>query len=337
MRKVEPDAELRTPFNAILAVLQDEQKDFPRVFLQRFSDLDPASLKALRETWPKLTLTRKNFLMAGLFSLLDSDTLVSFDEIGRAFIDDADPEVRAGALRLLSESDDPKLVPIFIDILKQDADLAPRREAANLLGEFVMLGELEELPPDQHRGVEDALLAVASGSDASVLCRSALEAVGYSARPEVHNLIEAAYRRTESDWVASALTAMGRSSDESWEPHVLDMLLNEEPRIRLAAVEAAGQLSLDSAALVLLRLLEDEDDDLVTAAAIWSLSQIGGEDARIYLQTLLDQAVDPEQIEFLEDALDNLTFTDELNHFDLMEIDPDVEDDEKIDRTDSAF
>jgi len=60
-----------------------------------------------------------------------------------------------------------------------------------------------------------------------------------------------------------------------------------------------------------LRLLEDEDDDEVSGAAIWSLSQIGGEDVRTYLENLLDQSEDEEQTEFLEEALDNLSFTED--------------------------
>jgi hypothetical protein len=39
----------------------------------------------------------------------------------------------------------------------------------------------------------------------------------------------------------------------------------------------------------MLQMLEDEEeDDDVVSAAIWSLSQIGGEDARIYLVNLIE-------------------------------------------------
>jgi hypothetical protein len=37
---------------------------------------------------------------------------------------------------------------------------------------------------------------------------------------------------------------------------------------------------------------------------------------------LLDQTEDDEQIEFLEDALDNLAFTEDLDRFDLLAFDP---------------
>jgi glutathionylspermidine synthase len=70
-------------------------------------------------------------------------------------------------------------------------------------------------------------------------------------------------------------------------------------------------------------MLEDEEDQAVTTAALWSMSQIGGEEIRIYLQSLLDKAEDDAQIEFLEDALDNLTFTEDQERFSLIALDPD--------------
>jgi HEAT repeat protein len=100
-------------------------------------------------------------------------------------------------------------------------------------------------------------------------------------------------------------------------------------------VQAAGELSIADARPILLNLLDDEDDDGITEAAIWSLSEIGGEDVRVYLENLLDQLgdEDEEQIEFLQDALDNLTFTEDLEKFDLLALDADYDflEDEKKD------
>lgn len=63
----------------------------------------------------------------------------------------------------------------------------------------------------------------------------------------------------------------------------------------------------------------------MTMAAIWALSQIGGEDARAYILSLLDNAEDEETAEFLEDALDNLDLNEQLNRFDMMSLDEDDE------------
>src|SRR5258706_12375789 len=98
----------QTAFQAILDSLQDPKNEFPRAYLQHFSDIDPVSLKSLMALWPRLKLARNLSLVDGFLSLMDSNTLVWFEDIGRALLDDAQSEVRARALRLLAESDDPR-------------------------------------------------------------------------------------------------------------------------------------------------------------------------------------------------------------------------------------
>jgi HEAT repeat protein len=313
----------QTTFQAVLESLQDAKKNFPRALLQHFSDLTPESLAELLQVWPRLKPARKTQLLDGLVDLMDSDTLVSFEELGRALLNDADPGIRARAIRLLAESDDPKLVDALVGVLSDDADLGPRVEAAHLLGEFVLLGELDELPEDLHRKAEQALMMVAGSEEHAALRRASLEAVGCSSRVEVETLIHSAFQRSDPAWVASALTAMGRSNDAQYGDEVVGMLLHEDPRIRLAAVRAAGELGTEAARPILLgTLLEgEEDDDEVIAAAIWSLSQIGGEDVRACLVDLLDRTEDEEVSEFIEDALENLDFTEELEKFDLLDLD----------------
>lgn len=314
----------QTSFQSVLNSLLETEKDIPLRSLTFFSDIDPDSLKDFLEVWPRISPPRKLLLLDQLLILLDSDTLVSFDDTARALLNDADGEVRARVLRLLAESDDPKLVPTFISILKNDKELAPRIEAATLLGEFVRLGELDELPERLHRDAENSLLAIESGDEKPGLRRRALESLGYSERPEAATVIESAFHRQDPEWKTSALIAMGRSNDaERWEDSVLSMLLSEDPRTRHAAVEAAGELRLDSARTILLGMMDDEDDDEVISAIIWSLSQIGGDDVRIFLLDLVDKSEDEDLTEFLEDALSNLDFTEELDRFDLLSLDGD--------------
>ncbi len=313
----------RVPFQTVVEALLDG-KDFPRRYIQYFSDIDPASLSLLMQAWPQVKPSRKRSLLKQMEANLEEDTLVSYDDLARALLTDPDSSIRAAAIRLLAESEDPKLVPSLVKILEADDDSATRAEAATALGQFVMLGELEEIPEKVHRQVEDALLHAASAEDREI-ARRAVEGLGFSSRPEVPPLIESAFRRADHGWRASALFAMGRSNDDRWQEHVLSMLVSEDSHERLAAVQAAGELGLAAARSMLIRLLEEEEDDTITSAAIWSLSEIGGEDARTYLESLLDMTDDEEQVEFLEEALENLEFTEDLERFDLMAFDPEDE------------
>jgi HEAT repeat protein len=312
-------------FQKVLDALLSESKDFPRHYLQEFSDIGSDELQSLLDAWARIKPNRKLTLLGELDTLADADTLVSFDDLARALLTDSDPHIRVRAIRLLDESEDTKLVPIFLDLLKNDSDANVRVEAANVLNLFVDLGELEEIPENTYHEIEDALLASANSEDELRVRRAALESLGYSSRPEVSTLIESAFHREDPNWRASALVAMGRSADERWEEDVTASLISDNDRVKQAAAQAAGELSLRSARPILLMMLgEDEDSDL-TSAVIWSLSQIGGEDVRTYLENLLDQMEDEEQIEFLEEALDNLAFTEDLDRFDLIAIDPDDE------------
>lgn len=318
--------EPQVPFQRVVDALLD-RPELPAAYLQYFSDMDPASLKTLMEAWPRIEPARKHSLLAQLEVLIDENTLVSFDDLARTLLEDPDPEVRQRALRLLAESEDPKLVPVYVRMMQQDANEEVRADAAGSLAEFVMLGELEQISPKVHRAAEDALLLTANSEDVAVVRRRALESLGYSSRPEVVTLIESAFNRQNPDWKASALFAMGRSNDDRWQDHILQMLVNEYEGIRLAAVQAAGELALRVASPLLIRLLDDEDDDEVAGAAIWSLSQIGGEDARLILDNLVGETDDEDLTAFLEEALENLAFTEDLERFDLLAFDPEEADD----------
>ena len=322
-------------FQSVLDHLLDSKKDIPQSHLRHYSDLDPKSLRLFLDIWPRVTPERKLLLLDHLLSHLDSDTLVSYEDIGRELLRDTDGEIRARAIGLLAEANDPKLVPPLLEIFLTDSVLAPRIEAANLLGEFVLLGELEELNEAMQHQIEDALISVIRSEENPTLRRHALEALGYSSREETVNILESAYQREDPAWIASALHAMGRSHDNRWNDSVVSKLLDNDPRIRFAAAEAAGELVIEEASPIMLQMLEDEEeDDDVVSAAIWSLSQIGGEDARVYLLNLLEQTEDEETIEFLEDAIENLDFNEELNHFDLLSLNEDDEDLDEVEDLD---
>jgi len=320
-------------FQSVLDHLLDSKKDIPQNHLQIYSDLDPKSLRLFMDIWSSVKPERKLLLLSELLKNLDTDNIVNYEEIGRSLLKDADGEVRALAIGLLAESNDPKLASTLIDIFLTDTELAPRMEAATLLGEFVLLAELEELDEKLKARIEDALISIIRSEDNPALRKRALESLGYSSRDEMVNIIETAFQRADPTWAASALRAMGRSHDDRWNDDVVSKLLDEDPRIRFAAAEAAGELNIEAAAPIMLQMLEDEEeDDDVISATIWSLSQIGGDDARIYIVNLIENTEDEDLVAFLEDALENLDFNEELDKFDLLSLDEDdLEDLDELD------
>src|SRR5215211_6392187 len=206
-----------TSFQTVLDALLADRKEFPRRYLQEFSDIGTLELQTLLDVWPRVTTNRKLTLLEELDALAENDTLVSFDDLARALLTDPEPQVRTRAIRLLDEYEDPKVVPSYLDMLKNDPDVNVRMEAANALNLFVDLGELEEIPGSIYHQVEDSLLASAASEDNVRVRRVALESLGYSSRPEVVTLIESAFHREDPNWRASAIIAMGRSADDRWE------------------------------------------------------------------------------------------------------------------------
>jgi HEAT repeat protein len=209
---------------------------------------------------------------------------------------------------------------MYLEMVEIDNDPKVRAAAAAALGKFVYLGEVDEIPDDLDREVEECLLRVTQGQDEDLVRRRALESLGFSNRKEVPQLIQAAFDSGQRDWISSSLYAMGRSANEVWREHVLSMINSTFPSVRMEAARAAGELELSEATSELLELLDDDNVD-VRSAAIWSLSQIGGAGVRTILEEMQEQTDDDEEAEFLITALDNLDFTEEMAVFTLFDID----------------
>jgi HEAT repeat protein len=216
-------------------------------------------------------------------------------------------------------------VPILIDMMENDADHQVRATAASALGMFEYMGELEEIPEETHELIEDKLLAVTQSDDHPLVRRRALESLGFSSREEVADLLRESYERGNNEWLASALFAMGRSAEEKWGPAIMRMFGNDEPSVREEAVRAAGELELAAARDNLMEIATEDPDEDVQMAAIWSLSQIGGAGVRPLLERMFEELEDEELADFIEEALENLSFTEDMASFDMFDIDVDQE------------
>lgn len=302
------------PFQQLLEALLDTETPFHPRYLYRLSDLDAAEMEMLSQAWEKVPAWRRKALMEDIETMGENDYLLSYEAIAQFAIQDENPEVRLPAVRALSEFENPAMIDPFIDMLYKDPDHLVRAAVASALGKFVYLGEIEEIPEKDLRRVEDALLSVTAGSDEILVRRRALEALSFSSREEVPPLIEQAYNSSERDWLVTALFAMGRSANERWKPAVMAHLEDSFPAVRAEAARAAGELEITSARRKLVELLDDPDEN-VRAASIWSLSQIGGQGVRQILERLYQETDDDQEAEFIESALDNLAFTEDVQIF----------------------
>lgn len=321
----EEELEDQIDFNDVIDALLDESVSFPAKYLSRMSGLEGMELEQLEETWPQIALLRRQHLLEDMESLQDGSFLVEFDEVFKLGLDDEHPLVKQIAIRGLWESEDPTVALKLIHILQNDPNPEVCAQAAGGFGKFIYLGELEEIDQTISKRMTQQLIDIVSSNDPEIVRRRALESLGFSSNPKVSELIEAAHNKQRENWTISALIAMGRSANAQWIPQIIENLSHEEAQIRIEAAQSAGLLAAQESVPHLLQQIDDPEED-VRLAAIWAMSEVGGLDARAALEGLLKKSQDENEIEFLEEALENLDFNElniDFEMFDIEGEDPD--------------
>lgn len=306
------------PFTDTLRDLADEKYPPAKDDLRTLADLSDGKLEEFKKLWEKLAVGRRLIIMTTLGELAEEDLTMHFSAVGWIGLRDSNASIRAAGMHNLIGDEDPELVPVFLKLLTNDPSPEVREAAAIGLGTFVYLGALEEVEPELVAPIEETLLAVVNGDDVLEVRRRALESVGYSPRAEVSAAIQTAYRSPDEPLKISAMFAMGRTLDNQWAATVLHELHNLNPQFRFEAVRAAGELQLPEAVKDLTGLTHDVDDE-VQEMAIWALGEIGSEEARETLTTLLKTAKGT-RAELIDDALANAEVMDDVYNFQLFDL-----------------
>ena len=320
----------KVTFPDVLKVMLDESKPFHPRYLYHLSDLEEPQLQQLEDVWSQVTDQRRQSILEDIEELGETNLTLSFEEFSRFTVRDSDPRVRELSVRVLWEYESPSLAPLYLDLLAKDSQVNVRAVAATALGKFVYLGEIDDLPQEMLDQIVDRLLEIYRSSEAQQVRRSALESLGYSSREEVNSLIESAYHSGVQDWIASALIAMSRTAHQKWEPYVIEMLESDEDDVRYEAARAAGELETKKAKPLLMAMLDDSSSE-IRMAAIWSLSQIGGEGVEDALIQLYEETEDDEEADLIDLALDNLSFTEDMQLFTMLEYSPDDDEEDEED------
>ena len=314
------------PFDDILAEITDQARPFRAELIYRLSDPGPKALETIKKTWHEIEIDRRRQIAQMMRDLAEDDLLLIFEPIALFGIDDRDPTIRLACVDLLWQDESVGLDVRLLGMVEGDEDYQVRAAAAIALGHFVNKGSLDEFSAEKTKAIEDVLIHIAGGDDHPMVRRRSLESLSFSTRPEAPNLIEDAFGAEDEAWLVSALFAMGRSSNARWRDDVISMLDHENDEVRRAAVEATGELVIQEAIPTLVELLEDPDDDVRTAV-IWSLSLTSGDGVADLLSDLLDTTEDEEEADYIEAAIENLAFTDDILTFSLFDFDKDVLDD----------
>jgi HEAT repeat protein len=298
------------------------------------SQMSRDSLAIFREVWPTIAPHRRRDIMQELVEISEVNFEVSFDPVFLLGMGDEDAEVRTAAINGLWEDENPDLVGPLLHLLRTDDTASVRAAAALSLGKYIYLGEIEKLNQAQIKLIEDTLLeTIHLESEETEVRRRAIESIAYSSRPDITDIIEAAYYDDDEKIRVSAIFAMGRSADSAWRPRVIAELDSEDSEIRFEAARACGELEASDAVPRLVELIDEDPDLQVQEMAIWALGKIGGATAREALEIYLDSDIETIALA-AEEALDELNlFNDSLDLFDFT----DEDDEEWSDLDDDDF
>jgi HEAT repeat protein len=318
------------PIDQLIQALQDENTPLNPRFLVRLSDLNNHEEASLKQIWPNLPNSRRIAIIQEVEKLSAKNTLLDYYSLCAVAVNDEDAPVRLSAVRTLWEYEHQAIIKIFLNLLHGETDPEVRAASARGLGRFIYAGEIDEIPAEKLELIENRLLDLFNHEQELIVRLAVLESLGYSSREEIPALIREAYLATDNKWKTSALLAMGRTANQEWLPEILTMLKSKYIQLQIEAARAAGELELQETVPFLLELLDDADGEL-RRVCIWSLSQIGGDDASERLELLYDENEDEEETDFIESALENLSFTAGAKIMPLFELpdDDETEDDDE--------
>ncbi len=319
---MELENEPQIEFSEVLSALLDTSNTFPPRYLYSLSSLEGEDLSQLTNIWGEIDPLRKERLLEDLEMLAVDNFVVSFDEVYKLGLDDPRPQIRLIAIRALLDTEDNKLGNKFIKMLEGEKETLVVAQLASILGNYMFLAELEELPPGLAEKVYKTLLELAKSDQPDIVKQKALISIGYANNQDVAQLIENAYNQKDEDWIISALLAMKNAALPDWSPMIIEHLSSESSDVREAAAQAASEIMDKEMVPHLLNLIDDPEEN-VQFAAIWALSQIGGDDARLAIEGLLEKATDDEKIAYLEEALENLDLADWALNLDLLNLSED--------------
>ena len=299
--------------------------------LYGFSVMSKENLDAFQSAWLKISDERREQIMASLVEIAEHSFEVDFEPIFIIGMNDTLPEVQANAIEGLWQTASPSLIPPLIHLLKTGQTAKVRAKSATALSQFVYEGELEEIDETSYEVVQQALLqTIRDGNEALEVVRRAVEAISFCGQEGIRQVIENAYYHDEELMRVSAVFAMGRHGHaDIWKEIVLTELDSSNPQMRFEAARAAGELQLKDAVPKLIELVDQEADGEIQQNAIWSLGQIGGDQAQEVLEQLLaseDEAISGAA----EDAMDELMLWSGENLEDMFSYTIGDEDDDDI-------
>lgn len=332
------DDELRPRYTledalAALDINLDEEIIPPQVVMG-LSDLSEAQVnQQLLPVWETLSNDQRATIMERLAEASEADFVLDFSAVAHVGYRDEYQAVRRAAVQAGWTDESVENLRALMELVRTDPTAEVRAQAMLQLGEFIYSGEVGDLNPEDTFSAEELALDVLDNPDEVVdVQRRALEAIAHTSRDGISARIEQAYQHEDQNMRISAVAAMGNSCDAQWGSTILAEMDSDISEMRFESVRAAGALGLRESLERLIDFGHDADRQ-IQEAAIWSIGEIGGDEAIQALHNLeAEYGDDDELAEAIDEALSMATIMSEMEDFDLMAFvdDDDFDEDDAI-------
>jgi len=280
-----------SPIEEIITKLSESEEPLAGSRLVELSHLTLQEISLLENAWDDISPLRRRQLLTMLVELAEVNPKLDFNHIFRNRLSDRDEEVRSKAIEGLWECEDTGLINTFIDLLEHDGSETVQAAAAQTLGQYALMGELDRLRSDDKAHIGRTLLDIFGDENRALeVRRRALESLSPLSLSETNPAIDRAYDSGGSMRI-SAIYAMGRTCDPAWLDILLEEIDSTDAEIRYEVCQACGEIGESEAIPYLARLIEDPDPE-VQMVAIQALGKIGGTKAKEILKDQLENPND---------------------------------------------
>jgi len=312
MKQEKQNQNKKNKFSDILSELRENNRELTYKEIQSFSDLSEENLEQFRQTWNMLSNKRKEMFFELLLVEFMSNTLMDFSEIALIGLNDEDPIIRRGSLKLLMDNRKSYFLDRLISISKQDPDTEVRLDAISTLGYFLIDTDTAERGKNKAEKVLKALESLMESPDKLTRLR-VMEDLAYVDHPSIIPLVYASLTSNNDTEIASGLRAVQNSLNRRWAANVIENLDHPNPDVQYEAIKAVGELQLKRARNRILSLLArfDQLDDDILDATILTASQLGGNQVKEMIEMIEEVFEDEEDMaELFEEAKSNLELVD---------------------------
>ena len=223
-----------------------------------------------------------------LVQINDQESYLEYESIFKKFLSYPNDKIKISCLEGLIESEDRKLIKVFVKEMLEGESIELRGKAAKALSGFSIMAFEKKLIISDSKLIFDSLFGIISNiSEPNSIRMNALESVSIFNHEAVDEYILSAWNSAEFYSKKSSVICMGLSGDTKWMNYIVEDLSHEDSKIRCEASTSLGIIGTESELFHLEKLLEDEDLD-VQLSAIISIQSIGGEKAlKLLEQSLL--------------------------------------------------